>query len=731
LVYFRLISMTEVLMGRDPSREMPSREVSSSSVRSGPPRYEAFLMTGEKMLSLDHKISPRYAEIYGEQLPPSVAVGETPLRRGPFDDYPSQQQKTAARRFNPESAVPASQSDNGLNAHTLNTRVCAALADEQQSSVTVNVDAAPESGDVRGSDLTVSSAVSSQFSVTSVTHSPAVERRVNGNSQPLQMSSSEPCSPAKGAIPIISNFVSTVTCPSPPHEADHKSEVESEASSRLAKRLYALDGFRKCDVAAHLSKTNDFGVAVADEYCALFNFLGIRLDVAIREFLSRFCLIGETQERARILEHFAKRYHQCNPTLFHSADQVHALTCALLLLNSDLHGDNAGNRMSSREFIDNISQTEHSFDRTLLKTLYGSIKEQPIKWAEDDNEVEPNGELPANGSATKMGATNKKKRKSMTKSKSVVGQDDQIEYKAGWVMRKCVYDRDGSRTPFGRRGWRMMYARVRGMVLYLHKNENGFKRGRYETFNNAILLHHSFAERARDYVKKQHVFRLRTANLGEFLFETSDPNEVQRWIDTINYVAAAFSSPALPAAVSSTASAFHKPLLPSAPSKLSIPEQLRAHEEKELEMRQALEDLMKEAPPLNAKGHVVQQFFYKERYLYQQRQRYELYVLVLRARLSALSPTNSMMIRVDGSVTTSPLRAGTEAGARCVTCTPHAKTVCCTDVVEEDPEAEAKAEDDNFDARAGETSEGSDEDKSSYKEAIAASPNAIKLDVTE
>lgn len=64
---------------------------------------------------------------------------------------------------------------------------------------------------------------------------------------------------------------------------------------------------------------NDFGVAVADEYCALFNFLGIRLDVAIREFLSRFCLIGETQERARILEHFAKRYHQCNPTLFHSA----------------------------------------------------------------------------------------------------------------------------------------------------------------------------------------------------------------------------------------------------------------------------------------------------------------------------------------------------------------------------------------------------------------------------
>ncbi|KHN88081.1 PH and SEC7 domain-containing protein 3 [Toxocara canis] len=725
--------MTEVLMGRDPSMEMPAREVSSSSVRSGPPRYEAFLMTGEKMLSLDHKISPRYAEIYGEQLPPSVAVGETPARRGAFDDYPSQQQKVRPRRFNTESAVPASQSENGLNAHSPNTAACAALVEEQQSSVTVNVDAViAEAGDMRGSDQTVSSsAVSSQFSLTSTTRSPAIDRKININ----QTSSSEPSSPAKGALPITNNFVSTVTCPSPPHESDRKSEVDSEASSRLAKRLYALDGFRKSDVATHLSKTNDFGVAVADEYCALFNFLGVRLDVAIRDFLSRFCLTGESQERARIIEHFAKRYHQCNPTLFDSSDQVHALTCALLLLNSDLHGPNVGRRMSSREFIDNISQTEHNFDRSLLKTLYGSIKDQPIKWAEEDDKAEQNGELPADGSTSATSA-DKKKRKPLSKPKSAIGGDDQIEYKAGWVVRKCVYDRDGNRTPFGRRGWRMLYARVRGMVMYLHKDENGFRRGRYETFNNAILLHHSFAERPRDYKKRQHVFRLRTANLGEFLFQTSDPNEVQRWIDTINYVAAAFSSPAMPAPVSSEAGVFHKPLLPSAPSRLTIPEQLRAHEEKELEMRQRLEELMREGPPLNTKGPAVYDFFFKERYLYQERERYELYVSVLRARLNAISPANSMAIRVDssggvdGNVSASAVRAGGEVTARCITCSSHLKTMCCADVVEEDPEAEAKAESDNINAAAtrGDTSSvTSDADRSSYKEAIATSPNALKL----
>lgn len=64
---------------------------------------------------------------------------------------------------------------------------------------------------------------------------------------------------------------------------------------------------------------NEFGISVAEEYCALFNFSGIRLDAALRDFLSRFCLTGETQERTRIIEHFSNRYYECNPTLFRSA----------------------------------------------------------------------------------------------------------------------------------------------------------------------------------------------------------------------------------------------------------------------------------------------------------------------------------------------------------------------------------------------------------------------------
>jgi PH and SEC7 domain-containing protein len=53
------------------------------------------------------------------------------------------------------------------------------------------------------------------------------------------------------------------------------------------------------------------------------------------------------------------------------------------------------------------------------------------------------------------------------------------------------------------------------------------------------------ATKATDYTKKQHVFRLETADQSEYLFQTSDSKELQSWIDTINFVCASFSAPPL------------------------------------------------------------------------------------------------------------------------------------------------------------------------------------------
>ncbi|GAA6100570.1 PH and SEC7 domain-containing protein 1 isoform X1 [Tachysurus ichikawai] len=145
--------------------------------------------------------------------------------------------------------------------------------------------------------------------------------------------------------------------------------ADLEAAKRLAKRLYNLDGFRKCDIARHLSKNNDFSRMVAEEYLRSFNFTGQTLDQALRTFLQEFVLNGETQERERVLAHFSHRYLQCNTILKLSEDSVHTLTCSLMLLNTDLYGQNIGKRMSCTQFIGNLEGLNNGqdFPKELLK----------------------------------------------------------------------------------------------------------------------------------------------------------------------------------------------------------------------------------------------------------------------------------------------------------------------------------------------------------------------------
>lgn len=90
-----------------------------------------------------------------------------------------------------------------------------------------------------------------------------------------------------------------------------------------------------------------------------------------------------------------------------------------------------------------------------------------------------------------------------------------------------------------------------------------------DNVHNAIFIHHALAAKATDYQKKQHVFRLQTSDQAEYLFQTSDSKELQSWIDTLNYVCAAFSAPPLEGGVGSQ-KRFQRPLLPNTHTKLSL-----------------------------------------------------------------------------------------------------------------------------------------------------------------
>ena len=194
-----------------------------------------------------------------------------------------------------------------------------------------------------------------------------------------------------------------------------------------------------------------------------------------------------------------------------------------------------------------------------------------------------------------------------------------IEYKKGYIRRKCCYDANGKKgiyipwclfyinksfacfdlALFGRRGWKLFYATLRDLVLYLHKDENGFRKSQLqESFTNSIRIHHSIASIANDYPKRKFVFRLITADYAEYLFETrfvcslsqyyflfikhsplsiwqnkingSDSRELQSWVDTINTIAASLSAPSLPMAVSSDNYKFKREIFPVSHTKLSL-----------------------------------------------------------------------------------------------------------------------------------------------------------------
>ncbi|XP_053104306.1 PH and SEC7 domain-containing protein 2 isoform X2 [Hemicordylus capensis] len=414
-------------------------------------------------------------------------------------------------------------------------------------------------------------------------------------------------------------------------------KADNEAAKRLAKRLYHLEGFKHCDVARQLGKNNEFSKLVAEEYLRFFDFTGLTLDKALRAFLKAFPLMGETQERERVLIHFSHRYCHCNPEESTSEDGIHTLTCALMLLNTDLHGHNIGKKMSCHQFTANLDGLNdgQDFAKDLLKTLYNSIKNEKLEWAIDEDELRKSlSELVDD----KLGASAKKVTRIVDGSNpflDVPQVQNAVTYKHGILTRKTHADMDGKRTPRGRRGWKKFYAVLKGTILYLQKDEYKPDKDLSEVdLKNAIRIHHALATKASDYSKKSNVLKLKTADWRVFLFQAPSKGEMLSWILRINLVAAIFSAPAFPAAICSMKK-FCRPLLPACTTKLCQEEQLQSHENK---MRQIADELTEhKLHPIvkGLKSKEAEEYRLKEHYLIFEKSRYETYISLLCAKIKA------------------------------------------------------------------------------------------------
>uniref|UniRef100_M4AKE5 Pleckstrin and Sec7 domain containing a n=1 Tax=Xiphophorus maculatus TaxID=8083 RepID=M4AKE5_XIPMA len=197
----------------------------------------------------------------------------------------------------------------------------------------------------------------------------------------------------------------------------------------------------------------------------------------------------------------------------------------------------------------------------------------------------------------------------------VAQQADGELYKSGFLVRKVHADPDGKRTPRGKRGWKTFYAMLKGLVLYLQKDEYRTEREPTEDdVKNAVSVHHALAMRAADYRKRPNVFYLRTADWRVFLLQAPSAEQMQSWITRINAVAAMFSAPPFPAAIGSQ-KRFSRPLLPGSNTKLTQDEQLQAHENRFRAVSSELTELAAATPDRRVKGRELEEQKLRREYL--------------------------------------------------------------------------------------------------------------------
>lgn len=105
---------------------------------------------------------------------------------------------------------------------------------------------------------------------------------------------------------------------------------------------------------------------------------------ALRKFLRKFKLPGESQMIDRILEAFAQAFHKANPAEFLHHSVVHGLAFAVIILNTDAHWQGKNKvkhqRMTRDEFCENTRSMEacESLDQELLEAVYDDITANEI-----------------------------------------------------------------------------------------------------------------------------------------------------------------------------------------------------------------------------------------------------------------------------------------------------------------------------------------------------------------
>lgn len=165
-----------------------------------------------------------------------------------------------------------------------------------------------------------------------------------------------------------------------------ENELLQETPDDVAQFLYKGEGLSKAAIGDYLGERNDFNIEVLKAFVNLHEFSDTILVQALRQFLWSFRLPGEAQKIDRMIELFAKRYSQLNPSVFKSTDTCFVVSFSIIMLNTSLHNPSVKDKMTVDKYISMIRGIDNGNDlpHDLLISLYDSIKKEPIKMPQDD-----------------------------------------------------------------------------------------------------------------------------------------------------------------------------------------------------------------------------------------------------------------------------------------------------------------------------------------------------------
>lgn len=140
-------------------------------------------------------------------------------------------------------------------------------------------------------------------------------------------------------------------------------QPDNDTARTFAEKCWSEDEsfLKKEKIAEWLGGHGAVNQSSLAQYMQRFNFKDLSLEMAFRRLCEKLYLRAETQQIDRILAAFSSRYIEENPdSIFQTKDIVHAVTYAMLLLNTDLHVADVMNRMSRSDFIFNTMSAIHA-----------------------------------------------------------------------------------------------------------------------------------------------------------------------------------------------------------------------------------------------------------------------------------------------------------------------------------------------------------------------------------